>query len=171
MLQGYVPIVVMLVLSAAIAVGMVAGSFLLGPRRPTRFKESPYECGITPVGSAHERFPVRFYLVAMLFIIFDIETIFLYPWAVTYRGLAQPAKVFFLFEMAGFVVILFVGYFYVWGKGALDWEEGRATAEEPASVPAGIKARRPPIRFGNEASGPVRLPGGGSGANAAGGSA
>ncbi len=172
MLQGYVPIVIMLALATAIAVGMVLGSFLLGPRRPTRFKEAPYECGITPVGSARERFPVRFYLVAMLFIIFDIETIFLYPWAVTYRGLAQPAKVFFLFEMAVFVVILFVGYFYVWGKGALDWEEGRTAAEEPASVPADIKARRPPIRFGNESSGPVRLPGTGtSGANAAGGGA
>jgi NADH-quinone oxidoreductase subunit A len=157
MLGGYIPIVVMLLLATVIASGMVLASALLGPRKATRFKAAPYECGMTPVGSARERFPIRFYLVAMLFILFDIETVFLYPWAVTFRGLGRTSKLFNLAEMAVFVAILFVGYFYLLGKGALDWDQGRTEADGE-TLPAGILDARPPIRFGNEASGPVQLP-------------
>src|SRR2546428_12549505 len=103
----------MMILAALIAAGMVAASYLLRPKKPTRYKESPYECGITPVGSARERFPIKFYLIAMLFIIFDIETIFLYPWAVIFRGGTHPSKVFLLGEMALFIPILFGGYLYI----------------------------------------------------------
>jgi NADH-quinone oxidoreductase subunit A len=155
MLGSYIPILVMMILSAIIAGGMVVASAVLGPKRPNRFKEAPYECGITPVGSARERFPIKFYLIAMLFIIFDIETIFLYPWVVVFRGqyADRASKLFLLGEMALFVVILFVGYFYVWGKGALDWDEGQAEAPVDKKV---FRPRRP-IRFGNETSGAVRL--------------
>ncbi len=157
MLAGYIPIAVMLALATVIAAGMVVVSALMGPHKATRHKVEPYECGMAPIGSARERFPVRFYLIAMLFIIFDIETVFLYPWAVTYRSLGHTAKVFNLAEMVVFVAILFVGYFYLWGRGALNWDEGRADVE-PAAQPEGILAPRQPIRFGNEAGEPVRLP-------------
>jgi len=158
MLGNYIPILVMMIVAAVIAVGMVAASFLLGPKKPTRYKQSPYECGMTPVGSARERFPIKFYLIAMLFIIFDIETIFLYPWAVLFQGTDadRASKIFLIAEMGLFVAILFVGYFYILYKGAFDWDEGQTEkAEQPDRK---IFAPRPPIRFGNEDSGPVRLP-------------
>jgi NADH-quinone oxidoreductase subunit A len=148
MLSSYVPILVMLIAATVIAGGMVIASAALGPKKPTKYKETPYECGMTPVGSARERFPIKFYLIAMLFIIFDIETIFLYPWAVTFRGAGdQAVKLFLLGEMAVFIVILFIGYFYILGKGALDWDDGQA---EGQARNRRIFRRRPPIRFGNE---------------------
>ncbi len=156
MLGPYVPVLVMLVVATVVALVMVIGSFVLGPKHPTRFKGTPYECGVTPVGSARERFPIQFYLIAMLFIIFDIETIFLYPWAVVFRGPNTDKfdKVFLLGEMAVFVAILFVGYFYIWGKGGFDWNapDEQIERQEPA-----LFRPRPPIRLGNEDSGPVRL--------------
>src|SRR6476659_6692641 len=141
MLGSYIPILVMMVAAAVIAIGMVAGSFLLGPKHPTKYKQAPYECGMTPVGSARERFPIKFYLIAMLFIVFDIETIFLYPWAVTYRGLPHALKVFEFIEMAVFVVILFVGYFYILGKRALDWDESEQASKVDVLSPEVLAAR------------------------------
>jgi NADH-quinone oxidoreductase subunit A len=158
MVSGYIPILVMLILATAIAFVMVIGSALLGPKKPTVRKRSTYECGMTPVGSARERFPVKFYLVAMLFIIFDIETIFLYPWAVTFGSSVRSVKLFNLAEMAVFVAILFVGYFYMLGRGALDWDEGRGDQPARSGVDRAMLAPRPPIQFGNEDSGPVALP-------------
>src|SRR5436190_13220751 len=104
MLGSYVPVLVMMIVSAVIAGGMVIASSVLGPKHPNRFKDAPYECGITPVGSARERFPIKFYLIAMLFIIFDIETIFLYPWVVVFRGVqhTRADKIFLLGEMGVF---------------------------------------------------------------------
>lgn len=93
-------------------------SFLLGLQHPNRTKQNPYECGITPTGSARVRFSIKFYLVAMLFILFDIEAVFLYPWAVTHRWLGW----FGMMEMGVFVVILMVGYVYIWKRGAFQWE-------------------------------------------------
>jgi NADH-quinone oxidoreductase subunit A len=158
MLNSYVPILVMMAAAAVIAGGMVIGSALLGPHKPSRYKQASYECGMTPVGSARERFPIKFYLIAMLFIIFDIETIFLYPFAVIFRakGNDQSFKLFLLAEMAVFVGILFIGYFYIRGKGALDWDEGQEGMELPKPNKK-MLAPRKPIRFGNESSGPVRL--------------
>ena len=155
MLGNYIPVVVMMVVAAVIALGMVGASAVLGPRKQTKYKQAPYECGITPVGSARERFPIKFYLIAMLFIIFDIETIFLYPWAVIFLHTDRAARLFLLGEMGLFVAILFVGYFYLIGKGALDWDEGQ---EDTGMPDRRVYVRRPPIRFGNENSGPVRLP-------------
>jgi len=101
----------------AVAAGMLGASFLLGRRVRDRVKDMPYECGIVPTGDARERFSVKFYLVGMLFILFDIEAIFLYPWAVVYREL----KMFAFVEMLIFIALILAGFFYIWRKGALDW--------------------------------------------------
>jgi NADH-quinone oxidoreductase subunit A len=100
------------------AVGMVALGHFLGPRRDSAAKLMPYESGMSPIGSAVRRMPVRFYLIAVLFVLFDIEVIFLLPWAVVLRRLG----LFGLIEMLVFVAILLVGYIYLWKKGALEWE-------------------------------------------------
>ncbi len=118
----YIPLLVLLVVAVLLAATLVGLSWVLGPKKPSAAKLAPYECGVTPVGSARERFPVKFYLIAMLFIVFDIETVFLYPWAVTFTKVPHAFQVFELFEMITFVIILFVGYVYVWKKGAFEWE-------------------------------------------------
>ena len=120
MLNSYIPVLVMAVAAVALSAIFILLSALLGPRRPSPQKMSPYECGVTPIGSARERFPIKFYLIAMLFIVFDIETVFLYPWAVTYSSSATM-MFFNLAEMAVFVAILFVGYIYIWRRGAFEW--------------------------------------------------
>jgi NADH-quinone oxidoreductase subunit A len=113
----YFPIVVQVVIALLVAGGLIAASTLLGKRGRSPLKDTPYESGMAPVGSARERFSVKFYLVGMIFILFDIEAVFLYPWAVVYREL----KLFALGEMFVFVALVLIGYFYVWKKGALDW--------------------------------------------------
>jgi NADH-quinone oxidoreductase subunit A len=117
MLEGYLPILVHFVMVALLAAAFLGLSSWVGVKRPTREKLSPYECGITPVGNARERFSVSFYLVGMLFILFDVEAVFLYPWAVVYRSLKWSGFI----EMFIYIAILFAGYIYVWKKGALDW--------------------------------------------------
>jgi len=114
----YLPILVLLVLASAFAALSFLASKLLGPSRPTLAKEAPYECGIVPTREPAQRFPVRFYLVAMIFIIFDIEIIFLYPWAVIYE---RQLKAFGLVEMLVFAVAVFVSFVYLISNGALDW--------------------------------------------------
>ena len=126
-LADYIPLLIILILAVVLASALVGMSWILGPKKPSAAKLAPYECGVTPVGSARERFPVKFYLIAMLFIVFDIETVFLYPWAVSFThwmNLPQGKglQMFSLFEMIVFIVILFVGYVYVWQKGAFEWE-------------------------------------------------
>jgi NADH-quinone oxidoreductase subunit A len=118
-LGQYLPIVLLLVLAAGFAVLSILASRLLGPRRPTPAKLAPYECGIVPERVPRERFPVKFYVIAMLFIVFDIETIFLFPWAVTFRQLG----LFGLVEMAIFIGLVFVAYVYVWQRGGLEWTD------------------------------------------------
>ncbi|HEX7078015.1 MAG TPA: NADH-quinone oxidoreductase subunit A [Candidatus Eisenbacteria bacterium] len=108
----------MVIVAIGFAAFTLAASHFLGRRINDPAKLMPYECGITPVGGARERFHTRFYLVAMLFIVFDIETVFLYPWAVVFKQL----QVFGLIEMAVFIAILLLGLVYVWGKGALEWD-------------------------------------------------
>ncbi|PWB77202.1 MAG: NADH-quinone oxidoreductase subunit A [Candidatus Methylomirabilota bacterium] len=117
MLLSYLPIFILILVAVGFALATLFLSHVLGPRRPTRAKLAPYECGIDPVGSARERFSVKFYLVAMLFIIFDIEIVFLYPWAVILSSL----KLFGLIEMVLFLGILLIGLLYVWKKGGLEW--------------------------------------------------
>jgi len=115
----YFPVLVQVAIAVVVAGALVALSFLLGKRVRNRMKDSPYESGIAPTGSARERFSVKFYLVAIVFILFDIEAVFLYPWAVVYREL----KLFGFFEMLVFVVLILSGFFYIWKKGALDWSQ------------------------------------------------
>jgi NADH-quinone oxidoreductase subunit A len=115
--QIYFPVLVQVLIAMAIAGGLVAASSLLGKRARSPLKDSPYESGMAPVGSASERFSVKFYMVGMIFILFDIEAVFLYPWAVVYREL----KMFAFVEMFVFVALILVGYVYILKKGALDW--------------------------------------------------
>ncbi len=115
---AFVPILMMLIVGIGFAVFTLVMSHFLGKRVNEPAKLTAYECGITPVGSARERFHTRFYLVAMLFIVFDIETVFLYPWAIVFKQL----KIFGLIEMGVFVGVLLIGLVYVWGKGALEWD-------------------------------------------------
>jgi NADH-quinone oxidoreductase subunit A len=118
------PVLVQMALAMVIAAALVALSYLLGKRVKDKVKDQPYECGITPVGDARERFSVKFYLVAMVFILFDIEAIFLYPWAVIYKTFEN--KLFAFSEMLVFVVLILAGFFFVWKKGVLDWSSDRA---------------------------------------------
>ncbi|MBI3895143.1 MAG: NADH-quinone oxidoreductase subunit A [Acidobacteria bacterium] len=115
--QNYIPVLVMLGVVAFLAGAMLVLSYLLGQRRPSREKLAPYECGITPTGDARQRFSVKFYLVAMVFILFDVEVIFLYPWAVIFREL----KLFGFVEMLLFILLVAAGFAYLWKKGILDW--------------------------------------------------
>ena len=115
---AFIPILMMVVVATGFAVATLAASHFLGRRINDPAKLLPYECGVTPVGTARERFHTRFYLVAMLFIVFDIETVFIYPWAVVFKQLA----IFGLIEMGIFIAILLAGLVYVWGKGALEWD-------------------------------------------------
>ena len=119
MLEKYLPIMVVIAFAFAFAIGSVVFSRLIGQKKPSAVKLAPYECGMPLIGSAQDRFSIKFYIVAMLFILFDIEVVFLYPWAVMFKRLG-----FFGFvEMGVFISILLVGFIYVWKKGALEWED------------------------------------------------
>ncbi len=115
--EVYFPVLLQVAIAMAVATLMLGLSYLLGKKVRNRVKDMPYESGIVPIGDARQRFSVKFYLVGMLFILFDIEAIFLYPWAVVYRQL----KMFAFFEMLIFVVLILCGFFFIWKKGALDW--------------------------------------------------
>jgi NADH-quinone oxidoreductase subunit A len=118
----YLPLLIHFLIAGALATGMVLLSWIIGYRKPTRAKLSPYECGMTPIGDARERFSVKFYLVAMLFILFDVEAVFLYPWAIILKDLkAMGQGVFAISEMFVYIGIVLVGFFYIWKKGVLDW--------------------------------------------------
>jgi NADH-quinone oxidoreductase subunit A len=118
-LGQYLPVVILAGLGALFAVASVVASRVLQPKRPTPAKLLPYECGIVPEHLPRERFPVKFYVIAMLFIVFDVEVIFLFPWAVTFRQLG----LFGLIEMVIFIGLVFVAYVYVWQRGGLEWTE------------------------------------------------
>jgi NADH-quinone oxidoreductase subunit A len=118
MLLEYIALAVLIILITAVGFIAVALGVVIGPRKPGKEKAMPYESGMNPIGPGTRRMPVRFYLVAMLFILFDIEVVFLLPWAVVFRQLG----LFGIIEMLVFIVILLVGYFYAWKKGALEWE-------------------------------------------------
>ena len=113
----YLPLLMHFGIAAGLATAIVTLSWLIGQHKPGRAKMSPYECGVPPVGDARGRFSVKFYLVGMLFILFDVEAVFLYPWAVVLREL----KMFGFWEMLVYIGIVLVGLFYVWKKGVLDW--------------------------------------------------
>src|ERR1700743_3118202 len=121
--ETWFPVLVQAILAMVIAAALVPLSFGGGRRVKNKIKDMPYECGIAPTGDAQQRFTVKFYLVAMLFILFDIEAIFLYPWAVVYKQL----KMFGFLEMLTFVVLILAGFFFIWKKGVLDWAHDEGT--------------------------------------------
>src|ERR1051325_1872206 len=131
MLLNYLPILVMFLVALFIAVFVIVVSKFLGPSRPTRRKLMPYESGMEPIGSAQRRFPIKFNLVAMIFILFDIEVIFFFPYVLVYKRLG----VFGLIEMGVFMLILLVGFVYIWKRGALRWDEKRKPAIWASSRP------------------------------------
>lgn len=145
-LNDYLPILLMFIVAAGFAVGNIVLSQFVGQRKQTRTKMMPYECGKDPVGTARERFSVKFYLIAMIFILFDIEVIFLVPWAVVFKTLASPAfglRTLVYVEMMVFVGLLLVGYIYVVKKGAFDWgETARREAEGEARLLRDMETRK-----------------------------
>jgi len=120
-MHGWLPILIMIVLGAGFAAFNIALGYFVGPRRPTAEKLAPYECGMPPVGDARERHPVKFYLVAMIFLLFDIEIAFLYPWALALRELRWAGFI----QLIVFFLILLTGYVYVWRKGIFNWGHDR----------------------------------------------
>ena len=118
MIQQYLPLLILLIIALVVALIVVALGQFFGPHRPTQRKSAPYESGMVPYGNATRRISVRYYLVAVLFILFDVETVFLISWAVVFRELGIPG----LISMFVFIGILVVGFVYAWKKGALEWE-------------------------------------------------
>src|SRR5213593_5108774 len=143
-LIDYLPILLMFAVAAGFAITFIVLSQLVGQRKRTRTKLMPYECGKDPVGSARERFSVKFYLIAMIFILFDIEVIFLVPWAVVSKSMAAQGRGTFIYvEMMIFIVLLLAGYIYVVKKGAFDWgDRARREAEAEARALADLEARQ-----------------------------
>jgi NADH-quinone oxidoreductase subunit A len=115
--QNYVPIFIFLIISFLVGAGTIAIASLVRPKNPNKTKLMPYECGIDPVDNARQRYTIRFYIVAILFVVFDVETVFLFPWAAQYKLLG----VFGFVEMLVFLGILIVGFIWIWKKGALEW--------------------------------------------------
>ena len=140
LMEGWLGVVIMIALGAGFAGVMIGLSILLGPKNPTAEKLAPYECGMPAVGNARERQSVKFYLVAMIFLLFDIEVAFLYPWAVALRTLGWAGYV----QIVTFFLILSVGYLYVWRKGVLDWgpEFDPDYKHHPKPGPAVVKRYR-----------------------------
>ena len=118
MLIEYFAILIYISIAIAFACFAIVASYLLGQRKPSATKQSPYECGVTTIGPTYKRIPIKYYIIAMLFLLFDIEMVFLYPWAVVFKQM----KVFGFVSMAIFIGILLVAYVYIWKKGALEWE-------------------------------------------------
>ena len=141
----YLPILLIFIVAGGFAIGNIFISQFIGQRKRTRTKMMPYECGKDPVGDARQRFSVKFYLIAMLFILFDIEVIFLVPWAVVFKTLSAPAfglANLIYVEMIIFIALLLVGYVYVVKKGAFDWNErARLEAEAEARLLADVERR------------------------------
>src|SRR6202789_1126511 len=128
--QTWFPVLVQGLLAMVIAAALVTLSFVVGRKLKNKVKDMPYECGISPTGDAQHRFSVRFYLVAMMFILFDIEAIFLYPWAVVFKQL----KMFGFLEKITFVVLILAGFFFIWKKGVLDWAHEEPSPATPMTA-------------------------------------
>jgi NADH-quinone oxidoreductase subunit A len=126
-LWNYIPLALQILVALAVAGGMVGASFFIGKHKNSRTKLGAYECGMDPIGDARGRFSVRFYMVAMLFILFDVEAVFMLPWAVIFRRLPAltGSRMFGFYEMLVYLGFIAVGLFYVWKKGILNWSEDK----------------------------------------------
>ena len=120
-MNAYIPVLILMGIGAAVAGIVLVITHLCGPKRPNKIKMQVYECGVPPLGDARRRVSVKFYLVAILFLLFDVEAVFFYPWAVVYRKYLS-VNAFILVEMLFFVAVLLVGYVYIYKKGALEWD-------------------------------------------------
>ena len=142
-LSQYLPILLMFIVAVGFAGGNILLSQFVGQRKQTRTKLMPYECGKDPVGSARERFSVKFYLIAMIFILFDIEVIFLVPWAVVFKSFRNGGLSMLIYvEMMLFIALLLAGYIYVWKKGVFDWgDRARREAEAEGRALEGMRTR------------------------------
>lgn len=132
-MHPYLPLVLLIVVGVFLCALMVIASWVLGPKKVTPYKVSPYECGVQPVGSARERFPVKFYLVAILFILFDIEVVFLWSWMAVFRGWVEaghPSAVYSFWAVILYMFLWFLGDAYVIRAGALEWEESKTLHPE-----------------------------------------
>ena len=118
MLIEYLPILIYMAIAIAFACFVIIASYFIGQRKPTALKQAPYECGMTTIGPTYNRIPIKYYIIAMLFLLFDIEVVFLYPLAVVFKEL----KAFAFVSMIIFIGILIIAYIYIWKKGALEWE-------------------------------------------------
>lgn len=125
-MASYLPILIQLVLAIGLASIIITLSYLIGKHKRSKVKGGAYECGITPVGDADHRFSVKFYLVAIVFILFDIEAVFLIPWAIEMKQL----KLFGFFEMLVYVGIVLAGFYYIWTKGVIDWNRPERASED-----------------------------------------
>lgn len=152
-MDAYIGILILVVFAAIICTVMVTGSWLLGPKKVTPYKQSPYECGVAPEGSARERFPIKFYLVAIVFILFDIEVVFLWSWMTVFKGADMAFKVFSFFEMLIYMATWVIGYVYAIRVGAIDWDE--TTSLDPAKLAAS------PMELPTIATTPTMEPAGG----------
>jgi NADH-quinone oxidoreductase subunit A len=122
MIENYIPIFIVLAIGVVFAVVTVFSSVIFGPQRPNREKLSTYESGMKPVGTTQERISVKYYLVAMLFIIFDLEVIFIYPWAIQFKRLFNEIGISIFYSMLIFLIVLEIGYLYVYKKGGFKWD-------------------------------------------------
>lgn len=125
-MNPYLPIIILIAIAAVISTVMVVGSWLLGPKKTTPYKSAPFECGVTPLGSARERFPIKFYLTAMLFILFDIEVVFLWSWMAVFKDwvdAGSPMAAYSFWAVMVYMFLWFLGDLYVIRSGALGWEE------------------------------------------------
>lgn len=120
--SDYIPIVIQVIIAIGFAAGTLVLTHLFGPKKPNPDKLDVYECGVPPLGKARIRFSVKFYLVAVLFVLFDIEAIFMYPWAIVFKRLLASVGPYIFWEMVVFLFILFVGLIYAWKRGALEWQ-------------------------------------------------
>ncbi len=130
MLGEYLPILMMMGAAAVVCTAMVTLSWVLGPKHITKYKQSPYECGVAPLGDAFERVPIKFYLVAILFVLFDIEVVFLWPWISVFKNAPLDYKIFTAIDMAVYLGIWIVGLIYVFRVKAIDWDESTSLAPE-----------------------------------------
>ena len=137
--QTWFPVLLQTFLSFVIAAALVTLGFAVGKRLKNKVKDTPYECGVAPTGDAQHRFSVKFYLVAMIFILFDIEAIFLYPWAVIFKRL----KMFGFIEMLTFVILIMAGFFFIWKKGVLDWAKPEEHVERPVRMMLDLQPLEP----------------------------
>lgn len=117
----YLPILIQLLIVVAVAGGILVLTHLFGPNKPAPDKLDVYECGVPPLAGSHPRMSVKYYLVAVLFVLFDIEAIFLYPWAIIFKKMLSQTSIIF-YEMFAFLIILFIGLIYAWKRGALEWD-------------------------------------------------